>query len=393
MPEAPFPRLLYIGDVPVEASYHGSALLYRLLQDHPADRLRIMEAGLSRSLANRRLPGVEYAFASAGTPRLLNTRFHRWYSLWLSLRSRAHVGSVAAQLAGFTPEAVVTVAHGYSWVTAAAFASLRNVPLHLIVHDDWPRIMKLPGVFSNRVERQFVRVYRQAASRLCVSPFMVEEYRRRYGVDARVLYPSRARDTPIFEAPPERLGRTCSALTFAFAGTINIPDYCRLLRMLAELLEARGGRVLIFGPLTTDQAAAAGLTSATIELRGLLPSDQLMKRLRAEVDVLFVPMSFAERDKANMEVSFPSKLTDYTAVGLPLLIVGPSYCSAVRWARENYGVAEVVDVDEPARLRAAVGRLSNADYRVQLASRALSVGARQFSNETARQQLLSALGA
>ena len=43
------PRLLYIGDVPVEASYHGSALLYRLLQTYPPDRLRIIEAGLAAS--------------------------------------------------------------------------------------------------------------------------------------------------------------------------------------------------------------------------------------------------------------------------------------------------------------------------------------------------------
>ena len=34
-----FTNLLYVGDVPVEASYHGSALLHRLLSGHPHEKL------------------------------------------------------------------------------------------------------------------------------------------------------------------------------------------------------------------------------------------------------------------------------------------------------------------------------------------------------------------
>ena len=50
-------------------------------------------------------------------------------------------------------------------------------------------------------------------------------------------------------------------------------------------------------------------------------------------------------DRINMEMAFPSKLADCTATGLPLLIYGPAYCSAVTWARENPGVAEVVETE------------------------------------------------
>ena len=75
-----------------------------------------------------------------------------------------------------------------------------------------------------------------------------------------------------------------------------------------------------------------GLDLPNIRLGGLLKSDELLRRLRADADVLFVPMSFAADDHDNMRMGFPSKLTDYTAVGLPLLIAGPADCSAVRWA-------------------------------------------------------------
>src|SRR4051812_20307061 len=73
------PNLLYLGDVPVESSFHGSALLFRLLQTYPAERLMILEATPWRSRPDRRLPGVSYDSFPIGWARLLNSRFSREY--------------------------------------------------------------------------------------------------------------------------------------------------------------------------------------------------------------------------------------------------------------------------------------------------------------------------
>jgi hypothetical protein len=111
----------------------------------------------------------------------------------------------------------------------------------------------------------------------------------------------------------------------------------------------------------------------------LLSSSELLTRLREDADALFVPMSFDPSDRANMEMAFPSKLADYTATGLPLLIYGPAYCSAVTWAHENPGVSEVVE-SEPA-LSPAIERLAtDSDHRVNLGKRALEVGRQYFSH-------------
>ena len=87
-----------------------------------------------------------------------------------------------------------------------------------------------------------------------------------------------------------------------------------------------------------------------------------------------------------MELAFPSKLADCTAVGLPLLVYGPPYCSAVTWARENSGVAEVIDTDQATELSAAIARLAmNPSRRRALAQRALEVGRRYFAHEAVQQ--------
>jgi glycosyltransferase involved in cell wall biosynthesis len=389
MREAALPRLLYVGDVPVEASYHGSALLYRLLERYPADRLLIVEGNLFRPGTTRRLPHVRHAVVSVGHQRLLNTRLHGWYSRFLLSRSAALARRIERTLEGFCPEAVLTVAHGYLWRAAARFAERHRLPLHLIVHDDWPRLVAEPA--REHVEREFDHVYRQAASRLCVSPFMAEEFERRHGVKGTLLLPSRAHGAAAASGGAARTPAR-GGLAFAFAGTINSPGFALLLRRLADGLRAHQGRLLIYGPLTREQAQASGLAADNIVLEGLLPSAELVERLRRDADVLFVPMSFAPADRWNMRMSFPSKLTDYTAVGLPLLICGPADCSAVRWAGENPGVAEVVTSDAGPPLAAAISRLcDDAGYRAGLARTAERIGSRDFSAATAESILHAAL--
>ena len=376
-----YPRLLYVGDVPVEASYHGSALLHRLLSDYPPERLTIIETA-TKSAMSRRLPQVNYLSCQIGNQRWLNTRFHPYASAWFTQSAKRSAPKITQSLDGFAFESVLTVAHGFGWVAAAAIAERRNVPLHLIVHDDWPRVANVAPAFRNLLDKRFARVYRQAQSRLCVSPAMSRSYGERYGKPAQTIYPSRAATCDQYHEPPARLACNDHAFTIAFAGTINSAGYISALVALQEALKPIGGCLLIFGPTTSAEAQQLGLNDA--DVRGLVSSSELLTSLRNEADALFVPMSFAVEDRINMEMAFPSKLADYTAAGLPLLIYGPNYCSAVTWARENAGIAMVVDSQPDLRETIAL-LANNPDTRIALGRRALTVGREYFTHDRAQQ--------
>lgn len=379
-----FPRLLYVGDVPVEASYHGSALLHRLLSNYPHERLTVIETA-TESDPGRRLPNVNYISRPIGRARWLNTRFHPYALAWFTHAGKRMAPRIAQSVNGAGFESVLTVAHGFGWLAAARIASERRVPLHLIVHDDWPRVANVAPQFREWLDEQFGNVYRQAQSRLCVSPAMSCFYEQRYGEPAQVIYPSRAADCPDFDAPPACLSNNDKPFTIAFAGTINSDGYIEALTALQNALKPVGGRLLIFGP------NQFGLNDPNTENCGLVSSTQLLTRLRDEADALFVPMSFDARERVNMQMAFPSKLADYTATGLPLLIYGPTYCSAVAWARENSGVAEVAESN--ADLTNVVARLANnPNTRVALGKRALDAGRQYFTHNRAQQifhQLIS----
>jgi len=373
------PKVIYVGDVPVEASYHGSALLHRLLEKYATAKLTIVETG-SESLPARRLQDAKYFWQPIASRRWMNTRFHPYVVGFYSAATNRSVRKILSSVADIEFDSVLTVAHGFGWLTAGALAESRNVPLNLIVHDDWPRVAQVPGPLRGWLDQRFAEVYCQSHSRLCVSPAMRDTYEKNYGETGQVLYPVRDRRCSEFGAPPVRLSRNDHQFTVAFAGSINTSGYVEALKYLSVALTLVDGRVLIFGPLDQSEAQAHRLDLPNVVLRGLLDSADLIATLRDEADVLFAPMSFAKEDRLNMEMAFPSKLADYTAVGLPLLVYGPQYSSVVRWATDNSGVADVVTNEGSDQLSETLSRLrSSPQHRVALGKRALEVGRDYFS--------------
>jgi hypothetical protein len=170
------------------------------------------------------------------------------------------------------------------------------------------------------------------------------------------------------------------SLVFAYAGSVHKGGYNGDLRPLALALKERGHSLLLYSNVGESGLKNYALDLPNVVSKPFVPFKQLIQRLRKEADVLVAPMSFESRLQRDMELCFPSKLADYTAVGLPLLVWGPSYCSAIRWARDNQSVAVVVDAPEGGPLVEGVQRLENESVRRTLAEKAIAAGNRYFSH-------------
>ena len=390
--EAKLPRLLYISDVPVESSYHGSALLYRLLQDYPPEKLLILERWPNLSSPHRRLPGVTYKKIPSGMMRLLPTRLHYLYAPIFLILSWLDAWVLGWITRAHKSEGVLTVHHGYSWLSAARLARQQGISLHMILHDDTSGVKSSFSWFQAMYRQRSKEAYQQAVSRQCVSPFMVEEYQRRFGAVGTVLFPGRAKDSPTFSGVIDRLKLPHANLTVSFGGNIFSKGYADAVREMSEALALVGGRLLVFGPCRAEDANQWGLNRKNVEFRGLVSSVEMIHAFRAEADFIFIPMSFSAVDRANMEISFPSKLTDSTIPGVPILIYGPPYCSAVRWARENPEAAVVVDRQGVSFLRDALQSLrTEPEMRVILAEGVTRAGTKYFDYSKIRDQFFGCL--
>ena len=125
---------------------------------------------------------------------------------------------------------------------------------------------------------------------------------------------------------------------------------------------------------------------------GPVPPQVLAQRLRAEADLLAASVSFDPAIREAMAMCFPSKLTDYTAAGLPILAHGPVDSAAVRWVRDNPAVGLAVETLQASDLEPALKALINdIELRRRLAQGALDLGEQQFAGAAAERLLFETL--
>jgi hypothetical protein len=391
------PRLAVIADVNVEQTGGGPLLLHRMLKGYPADRLMVLfNSSLARNDPALLLPGVRYNAFEFDFPRLIRNRFNPFWPVLQAQYMRAYAKKASRILEPFKPEAVLTVPHWYTWFTASEVAKLLAIPLHLVVHDDWPSYVtqRRPGWGWGLVRwacRHSMRaVYRQAASRLCVSPGMRDSCRRWYGVDGELLYPCRGDDSPV---PRVRVrSNPVGPPVVAFCGQIHQDGTVDLLQRLAGVLSDLGGYLDLYCTYNMHELASRGLESPSVRIAGFFPAREMGERIAGTAHALFLPASFEMRERDDVATLFPSKLADYTAIGLPIIVWGPSYSSAVRWASENSGACALVTSPALADVRELIIRLSSdPDEAVRIASAGVEAGCRYFELSAAHDSFYRAI--
>jgi hypothetical protein len=364
-------KLAYIGDVPVENALHGSAQLFRILRNWRPDCLRIIQFD-RRAWEDRQLADVIYL--NVKPPAGLVARFG---TLRYVFGIPGCLLQIDRALASFRPEAILTIAHGREWVIAYLFAQRLRVPLYLIVHDAGLQSRRLTGRFRAQwlTDTVFGIVYRRARARFCVSPYMEEEYRRQYGVEGDVLLPIVGNDCAQLSIAHQR--RRTRALRIAFAGSLAGLESD--LMALAQCLSDCNGELLLYGAADgADATLLSNLGSVVKCMPRFKTESELIASLHGEADAAYLPMSFNPEVAENVRLSFPSKLTAYTAAALPVLIRAPAYASAVRWAQDKPAFGTVVCDPNPEALSDALDALRDSRAAEQWAAHSLDLCTRFF---------------
>jgi hypothetical protein len=346
--DAHLPRVVYTADVPVADTRAGPMIVHRLFSHYPPDRLFIFGPRDGKA----ELPAVQYLTHQFNWPLLVRRALPAVYRAAAEIHVRRLPRGLRARIERFRPEAVVTVAHHTRWINAALIARRFRLPLHIIVHDDFM------FEHSARLQDEFGETYRRAASRLCISPFMEEAYRKRYGAAGTVLYPPMAPD--ILPAVEPAVRQT-DVLSFVFAGSVS-GGALEVLEMAARAIAAEGHRLTIY-TFTPPMFQAEAFRAPGIRVAAALPVEDLRRVLSEDADVLLLPGSYLERDRGNMALLFPSKLTDYAVAGKPLMIFAPAYSSIYRWASEHGTAAGIVSEQSLDLVRAAVRACVDVDRR------------------------------
>src|SRR5262249_54587562 len=114
--------------------------------------------------------------------------------------------------------------------------------------------------------------------------------------------------------------------------------------------------------------------------------------VQAECDAVILPYAFSGTITRVYRTHFPSKLSEYCWMGVPILIVGPEDATGVRWGQRHPGAALVATSPDLQRLAPLLEKLlSDGSLRASLASRAAALARIEFDPIKIRRQFLGLL--
>jgi len=158
-------------------------------------------------------------------------------------------------------------------------------------------------------------------------------------------------------------------LTLGYAGSLAY-GYEEAIRQMMPALASSRVRLRIY---SRDQLSQA--VDGTVHQGSSRTPEEIWERVKAECDVVWLPYSHSTDYEALYRTHFPSKLSEYLAVGMPVLISGPAYAKGVRWGERHSSAALTVSGNSEDALRSAVIRLrDDASLRVRLATQSAIAG-------------------
>ncbi|MBW4575269.1 MAG: glycosyltransferase [Aphanothece sp. CMT-3BRIN-NPC111] len=342
-------KILLISSVQPGNSTGGEVVLYRHFSRSSDLTLTIATDNNSEKLFSEDIVEI---YPHPLLSRLTKTRVSKWaHDVRQCVAPFYNYNKLLDHIKYKKPDLIVTVAHGELCWLAQYIARNFNLPLVTFFHDWWPDLAYVHSWTRKVLERHFKRLYQQSQLAFCVS----EEMQRALGKhpNSQVLFPI-----------PEQLSIQGSLATstggqefkVVYAGNMS-EIYRPMIQCLWTLSqEVDEFNLKLFGP-PPDWLGSILYPRQDRGIYGGYLSRELLRKELCKANALLAIMSFNEQDKRRTQLSFPSKLLEYCQFGKPIIIWGPEYCSAVRWARE-YQAALVVTSPLAQDLVKAIQELS-----------------------------------
>ena len=328
---------------------------------------------------------LKHRFWSRIFKRMAKTRLRRWALDCQEFFLQCDPNQVAAICRSFKPDVILTVAHDGLWRLAAIEAQSSGIPLVTIFHDWWPALSGTHEMIRPILDKRFRALHRHSTVSLPVCDGMLAALGPSTG--AEILYP-----IPSGCAPPSDNSGVCrdgrNGLKLIFMG--NLFDYGGMVKAALEATKEHPGiRLEVSGRSPTWPASF----KKEMQERGLwhdfIPEEKFGDWL-ATADAFLVPMRFDPHYRRYMETSFPSKITHYAQFHKPIVIWGPDYCSAVRWARKSNCALCITDPSPVALVRALETITKPELNRLEDAAR--QAAKTEFNADQLQRQFLLALG-
>ncbi len=323
-----YPKILIISSQIPQTIHAGSLQLYRVLENYPKDNIR------SIGPVEQKAEQLSKTYDPFLLPiRLTTTRFAYLANTLNTLRllPDLSVKRIDKLLGRFKPDLVITLIEILPYAFAALrYAKKKGLPLMTITMDKPGDFTYIYPSFKASQHRRIQEIYQYANVNLGVSKEMSEYLRSTFKTKSDVLY----------FCPPEGLTarhhqkaaalRNGSGLTIGYAGSLTL-GYGQQLTSMVQTFQKAGVRLNIY---SIHQPA---FLSPSITYRGSFNQYEVWERIKEECDAVILPYYFhyGTKETSVYSTHFPTKLSEYLTLGMPVIVIGPEWATGVKWAKAH----------------------------------------------------------
>jgi hypothetical protein len=353
-------QVIFISSVKPEESSAASVNFYRHLVGKEEIELHVLPAEhfeiSGGSFFSRILPKLRNS-PLRGLAEYLDHLLHRNWDFSRVLPSPKKLG-ISGKLV------VLTLAYKNGCWVAQNYAKRHGLPLAVRFDDWWPDCIPCAPIFKNRIEKDWIKLAREADVPICISEGMREALG--LGVDSPVVLPipplGRKRSSK--PASDEKPFRVC------YLG--NMSDYGPMLEELAKLAISQDRvRIEFRGPKPSWSEKFQSEMRTKGLLHGFGQGEEFEKWFDS-FDAYLVAMFFEPEQRCRVETCFATKLMEYLALGKPVVIWAPESAVVSKWA--NTGLrAHCVNSPDPEVLLQSLSVLAeDQSKQIQLGNAARS---------------------
>jgi hypothetical protein len=314
---------------------------------------------------------------------LLGNNFVRFFKL----------PSIIKQAARFAKDnkadLIWSVVQGQSliWLTKPV-ATYAGLPYILQTWDPpewWMMENKVDGITKRFVLKEFGRSVHDCRCFIAASWAMEKEYKKLY--NCRLSIPLILGFSP--ERPKASGQKNASDFVIALSGQIYaVNEFAALISALDEMGWHYNGRRIILR-LYGRYFHLYFSEASHIEIRGWLNQKELLSEL-CDADLLYCPYWFDPLYEKPARLSFPSKLSTYLKVPVPVMFHGPAYASPYIFL-EEHNAAYLCNTLDPSEISAQIKDIMDEKNNEYIIERAYNAFLNNLTLDKMRESFLSAI--
>ncbi|MEO1615690.1 MAG: glycosyltransferase [Planctomycetota bacterium] len=265
-----------------------------------------------------------------------------------------------------------------------------GIPKHVLVWDAPDYIGSKPGSMPlnlSALEQAFGRAMSDADQLAVVSDPMARKYKNDFGLDSVLLRHVAAPPCHVAESTDVAKNSEDAPYVIGFAGSVTAKPQLEILQEALDetdwFLNGRHVRLDLYGLRFVLQARC----KRNVRYCGYQSVDQTVASLSESADLLFMPQPFDSASQSFTELSFPTKLSTYLAVGRPILLLSPANSSLGEFFQQHPFGVWCKEMDR-IRLAESLREISSNQSLANASSETIrSLIDEQFNHQFFRRQL------